>query len=261
MNKKYWFGLLALALILVGGFVWFKKNKENSVKFEVVKRGTIVNSVYGIGTLTAERTLAIKSGVTSTIRNLHVKEGQVVEKNAPLVELEGIGEFKAPFAGTVVSAPFKNGETVYAQSSVLTLVDPSKTYLLVSLEQQGALSLKPGLPVKISFDGLRDQSYDGRVESIFSNGADFLAHISIQTLPKFILPGMTADVAIILQEKKDVLLIPVAALELKEAVLNRNGKNIRVPVTVGLVDGAYAEVLTGDVQVGDGAVLIKREIK
>ena len=58
-----------------------------------------------------------------------------------------------------------------------------------------------------------------------------------------------------------MLLIPVAALELKEAVLNRNGKNIRVPVTVGLVDGAYAEVLTGDVQVGDGAVLIKREIK
>jgi hypothetical protein len=66
---------------------------------------------------------------------------------------------------------------------------------------------------------------------------------------------MTADVAIILQEKKDVLLIPVASLQLKDAVLKRNGKTIRIPVKLGLVDGAYAEVIEGDVQEGDEAVL------
>lgn len=143
----------------------------------------------------------------------------------------------------------------------MTLVDPSDTYLLVSLEQQGALSLKPNLPVKISFDGLRSKIFDGRVESIFSNGIDFLAHITIQDIPDYILPGMTADVAIILEEKKDVLLLPIVALELKEAVLSRNGTIIRVPVKLGLVDGAYAEVLSGDVQEGDQAVIIKRVVK
>ncbi len=261
MSKKYWISILLVALISIAGFFWFKKSHQSSASFEIIKRGTIIDSVYGIGTLTAERSLSIKSGVTSTIHHLFAKEGQVVQKGAKLVDLEGIGEYKAPFAGTVVSAPFKEGETVYAQTSVLTLVDPTETYLLVSIEQQGALSLTPNLPVKISFDGLRQQVFDGKVESIFSNGTDFLAHISLSAIPKFILPGMTADVAIILNEKKDVLLIPIAALELKDAVLTRKGKIIRVPVKLGLVDGAYAEVLSGDVQVGDQAVLAKREVK
>jgi macrolide-specific efflux system membrane fusion protein len=261
MKKKYWFLIVAGVGLTLGGAYWYKNNQKSSATFEAIKRGTIVNSVYGIGTLTAERSHSIKSGVTSTIRKLYVKEGQIVREGQPLLYLEGIGEYVAPFAGTVVSAPFKEGETVYAQANVMTLVDPTDTYLLVSLEQQGALSLKPSLPVKISFDGLREKVFEGKVDSIFSNGSDFLAHISLQEIPKYILPGMTADVAIVLQEKKDVLLIPVSALELKEAVLTRNGKIIRVPVTLGLVDGAYAEVLSGDVQVGDKAVLEKREVK
>lgn len=261
MKKKFWISGLVAAAILIGAAFWFFKSRKSDASFETVSRGTILDSVYGIGTLTAERSLSIKSGVTSTIRRLFVEEGEKVQKGMKLVELEGIGEFKAPFSGTVVSAPFKEGETVYAQTSVLTLVDPSETYLLVSLEQQGALSLKPGLPVKISFDGLRDKVFDGRVESIFSNSIDFLAHISLKEIPSFVLPGMTADVAIILQEKIDALLIPVASLELKEAVLKRQGKTVRVPVKIGLVDGAYAEVLSGDVQVGDEAVIMKRELK
>lgn len=261
MNKKYWMSIVGLIVVLAAGLFWFKKKQQSTLDLETVKRGTIIDSVYGIGTLTAERSLSIKSGVTSTIHKLFAREGQSIEMGAKLIELEGIGNFTAPFAGTVVSAPFMEGETVYAQTSVMTLVDPTKTYLLVTLEQQGALRLKPNLPVKISFDGLRDQTFDGQVESIFSSAGDFLARISLTDLPKFILPGMTADVAIVLQEKKDALLIPVASLELKNAVLNRNGKIIRVPVQLGLIDGAYAEVISGDIQVGDESVLIKRKLK
>lgn len=261
MKRKHWIALAILIFFLIAILIWYKRSQNSLVDTEVIKRGAIVQSVYGIGTVTAVRSLSIKSGVTSTIRRLYVKEGQHVLRNSRLVDLEGIGEYKAPFEGVIVSAPFKEGETVYAQANVMTLVDPKDTYLLVSLEQQGALSLKVKLPVKISFDGLREQTFDGVVESIFSNGADLLAHISIAELPSFILPGMTADVAIILQEKKDVLLVPLTSVELKNAVLVRNGKTIRVPIQLGLVDGAYAEVVSGDVQLGDKAVIVKREIK
>jgi macrolide-specific efflux system membrane fusion protein len=261
MSRKVWILLAGVALVAVISFALFKKKQHSAVDYEVIKRGSIVESVYGIGTLTAQRSLSIKSGVTSTIRKLFAKEGEVVAKGARLVNLEGIGDFRAPFSGIVVSAPFKEGETVYAQTSVMTLVDPTDTYLLVSLEQQGALHLKPGLPVHISFDGLRDRVFKGRVESIYSNGGDFLAHISVQPLPKVILPGMTADVSIILQEKQDVLLVPIASLEDKNLVLSRNGKTRRVPVKLGLIDGTYAEIISGDVEAGDQAVLVKREIK
>lgn len=261
MNKKIALMISFFVIVLIIFYFIFLNKTKNSDHLEIIKRGNIVNSVYGIGTLTAEKSFSIKSGVTSTLHRLYVKEGDNVEKGVLLLDLEGIGEYKAPFSGTIVSIPFKEGETVYAQSSVLVLVDSKNTYLLVSLEQQGALNLKPNLLVKISFDGLRDQVFDGKVESIFSNGTEFLAHILIDKIPKTILPGMTADVAIIIEEKKDVLLIPVAALELKKLIIKRNGKKMIVPVTLGFVDGDYAEVLQGDVNEGDEVILQKRDLK
>jgi macrolide-specific efflux system membrane fusion protein len=261
MTKKYWMIAFVLIVFLFVGIVLFRKNQQSAFIYQDIKRGTIIESVYGIGTLKAEKSFSIKSGVTSTIHKLYVQEGQNVAKGSKLVELEGIGNYKAPFSGTVVFVAFKEGETVYPQSIVMTLVDSTETYLLVSIEQQGALGLKPKLPVKISFDGLRDNVFDGQVESIFSNGGDFLARISLDGLPQFILPGMTADVAIILQEKKDALLIPVAALEFDNAVISRNGKITRIPIKLGLIDGAYAEITSGNIVDGDRAVLIKRVIK
>ena len=93
----------------------------------MLKRGPIVESVYGIGTVTAVRSFSVKSGVTSIIHKLFVKEEDVLKKGALLIELEGIDNFVAPFVGTVVSVPFKKDETIYAQAIVLTLVDPSDT--------------------------------------------------------------------------------------------------------------------------------------
>ena len=238
MKKSSWISGGILILSFFSGVFIFKKNQQSSVTYETIKKSSIVESVYGIGTLTAEKSLSIKSGVTSTILKLYVQEGKVVKKGAPLTNLEGIGTFTAPFAGTIVSSPFKEGETVFPQTSIMTLIDLTKTYLLVSIEQQGALRIKPGLPVRVSFDGLRDKVFNGRVESI--------------------LPGMTADVSIVLQEKKDILLVPVAALELKNAVIKRNGKILRIPIELGLTDGAYAEVKSGDIKVGDEAVMRKR---
>ena len=258
MKKSSWISGGILILSFFSGVFIFKKNQQSSVTYETIKKSSIVESVYGIGTLTAEKSLSIKSGVTSTILKLYVQEGKVVKKGAPLTNLEGIGTFTAPFAGTIVSSPFKEGETVFPQTSIMTLIDLTKTYLLVSIEQQGALRIKPGLPVRVSFDGLRDKVFNGRVESIYSNTSDFLARISVQSLPQIILPGMTADVSIVLQEKKDILLVPVAALELKNAVIKRNGKILRIPIELGLTDGAYAEVKSGDIKVGDEAVMRKR---
>jgi multidrug efflux pump subunit AcrA (membrane-fusion protein) len=257
MRKRTWVLLIVATLVLAGTVTWLVRRPNSQASFAAVERGDIVESVYGIGVLTAVRSLTIKSGVITNIRQLFVTEGQVVKKNDLLVELESIGRYRAPFAGTVTASPYKTGETVYPQTSVVTLTDPTETYLLVTLEQQGALSLKSGLNAKVSFDGMRGRTFDGKVDSVFSNGVDFLAHISVAALPASLLPGMTADVAIILRTKQDVLLLPLASLSLSQASLVRNGKTVQVPVKLGLVDGAFAEVLEGDVHEGDLTVQIK----
>ena len=259
MNKKRWIILgVIFLIILLGVFFFIRKNKKR-FDFEPIKRGPIVESVYGIGILSAEKSFSVKTRVTATILKIYQQEGTQVAKNAPLIKLDGIGTFYAPFAGTITASKFKEGETIFPQAIVMSLVDLKDTYLSVSLEQQGALSIKEGLDVKISFDGMREQAFTGKVQSIYSSGDDFLARISVENLPTNILPGMTADVAIIIKTKPDVILIPVAAMEGDNVSIRRMGKEIKVPVKLGLSDGEYAEVIEGNILVGDDAIIPKKE--
>lgn len=257
MKKKIGIGILVIGALLILLKILGPKPAPDNTQYVVVQRGAIVNAVYGIGTLVADRSLQIKSGITTSVQQFYVKEGEVVKKGQRLLRLEGVGDFRAPFPGVVTNLYPKEGETIFAQTSIMTLTDLTSLYLSVAVEQEGALKVKPGLAVKISFDGMRDRNFDGVVDVVYSSGIDFLAKISVQNLPKEILPGMSADAAIILSVKKDALLIPVAALEGAQARVRRNKNMILVPVQIGLIDGDTAEIIGGEVREGDVAVILK----
>ena len=239
--------ILVVSIILVTRLV----KRSAGTLSEPLKLSTIVQSVYGIGTVTATHSFQIKLGVVSTIYDLYVKEGDTVTKGAKLVKLDQM-VYTAPFNGTVTSLPYKIGENIFTQLPVLSLVNLRDRYLVVSLEQQGALRVIKGQKVRMSFDSIRDQNYDGVVESVYSSNSNFLARIDVSKLPDRILPDMTADVAITLEEKKDALLVPVAALDHGQVWIKR-GKSLAklTPVKLGIVDKAFAEIIEGDVKVGD----------
>lgn len=224
-----------------------------------LKRGGIVDAVYGIGTVTATRSYSIKPGVISTISDLYVKEGDSVQKGTKLARIDQV-VYQAPFAGVVNFLPFKVGENIFTQLPVLVLTDLNDRYLVVSLEQQGALRVRPGQKAKLSFDSIRNQRFDGVVQSVYSYNSNFLARIDVPALPPEILPDMTADIAIIIREVNDALLIPVAAFE-DGSVWVKHGHSIPmlVPVTLGVVDGTMAEVTSGSVNVGD-TLMIRRKV-
>lgn len=242
---------LTLALTLRAG------NSRGETLSDPIAKGAIVESVYGIGTVTATRSFQLKLGVTSTIRRLFVKEGDQVKRDQRLVDLDGV-LFSAPFDGTITLLPFKVGETVFPQSVVLSIVDLQDRYALVTLEQQAALRVRRGQKAKLSFDSLRAESYDGQVEAIYSNDNNFLVRIGIASLPPQILPGMTADVAIGITEKRDALIIPVAAIDAGKVYVKRGIGTTTVTVKTGIVDGAMAEIVSGELQEGERLVIRKK---
>lgn len=222
---------------------------------EPLAKGSIVESVYGIGTVLPHRSFDLKVGVTSTIRRLFVQEGDQVRRAQRLVELDQVA-FNAPFDGTVTLLPFKVGETVFANTTVLSLVNLRDRYLVVSLEQRGALRVRPGQKARISFDSMRGEAYDGAVESVYSNANNFLVRIDVSALPPQILPGMTADVAIGIAERHNVLLVLVVAIDAGKVYVKRGaGRPRAVEVKIGVADGTMAEVIAGDVREGDRLVI------
>jgi multidrug efflux pump subunit AcrA (membrane-fusion protein) len=257
IKTNKWAAILVLVVLMIGIVFGLRnaKRKDEASLSEPLKRGAISDSVYGIGTVTANRSLQVKSGVTSTILDLYVKEGDLVKKGARLVKLDGVGDFLAPFSGTITSLPFKTGETVFGQSIIMTLTDLSDRYVVVSLEQVAVLRVKVGQVAKISFDGMRDVSYEGVVHSIYSNGPNFLVRINTDGLPSEILPGMTGDVAILIQEHQDALSVPVAAIQGGKVLVREGGNERPVEIKTGFVDGAFAEVTSPGLSVGDRLVI------
>jgi HlyD family secretion protein len=83
-------------------------------------------------------------------------------------------------------------------------------------------------------------------------------------------PGMTANVSIIVSIKKDILKIPNAALRFRLSdnkatqVPEKKGPGVwilenekpkRVPVTTGISDGSFSEVVSGDLREGQEVIV------
>lgn len=257
VRKRHLAALAAALAVALGAALGLRARRLRAAELsEPLRRGTIVEAVYGIGTVVANRSFSLRSAVPSTVRELFVKEGDRVARGRPLAALDGIGVFRAPFGGTVTALPVKEGETVFAQSVILDLVDLSDRYVVVSLEQRAAIRARRGQRAALSFENMREKPYDGVVESLYSSGGSFLVRIDAPALPPQVLPGMTADVSIAFGERRDALLAPVAAIQ-DGTVLVRRGRRRATPVAVrtGVVDGALAEIVSGDVREGERLVL------
>ena len=249
----------ALIILLAAlGFFRFLSNRSDGTYTDSLEKGTIVESVYGIGTVMANKSFRIMPGLVNTISDVWVKEGDTVKRGDLLISNENM-KWRAPFAGTVTSFPFRVGENVFSSVPILTLVDLNDRYVLVSLEQQGALRIEKDQKVTLSFDSIRDKNYKGQVVAVYANDTGYLARIDIADLPARILPTMTADVAIEIRRSDNALIIPVAAMEQGKYVWRKRGHEIpmQIEIKTGIIDRALAEVLSGDLQAGD-RLLIRR---
>lgn len=250
-----------LVAVVIFGSIFLSRTFVERSQGEItdpLKVGNIVDAVYGIGTVTAARSYSIKPGVVTSISSVYVKEGDYVRKGDRLIKIDD-NLYRAPFDGVINFLPFKISENVFAQVPVLVITDLMNRYLVVSLEQQGALRVNVGQRAKVSFDSLRSQSYDGTVEAIYSYNGNFLARIKVDDLPKQILPDMTADVGIIVREIKNVLLVPTLALEGNSVWVKKNrGLPTQEIVKLGIVDGVMAEIVSGNIGKGDRLIVRKK---
>lgn len=252
--KKHWLWtlggfavpiLLILALKTLNGY----SNRAQP------KLGRIVESVYGIGTVTARHTYDLKLGVMDTLKKLYVDEGSTVKKNDPLISFEDNHLIRAPFDGVVTSLPFQEGETVFPQIPVLTLTDLKNPYVVVSLEQSGAIPVRKGQQAILSFESLRGQKLDGAVSAIYPKDGEFYVNIETPNLPDGILVGMTCDVAIEVAAKDNVLEIPSVALDRGYVTVLKKGGSKKVAVKTGITDGAWTEVTDNSIQSNDTLIL------
>lgn len=218
-------------------------------------RGDIVEAVYGLGTVESEDVFHAKAAIVTSVDEFFVTEGQDVVKGQKLFRTDQGSVTTAPFDGRVTEIPVSIRENLFPQSPVLTLINLRKLYLEVSLEQQGAMRIRPGVKAEISFEFFRNKKIKGTIATVYPQNDQFIAKVVIEEWPEGVLPGMTADVAFEVARKLDVTLVPVKAIVNGHLRLKRAGKKIKLPVQVGLVDLEKAEILSPALEASDELIL------
>jgi len=253
LMKRIWIivgiASLAIAALLVFFIGGFGRQELASPKV-----GKVVESIYGLGTVTADQVYRAKAGISVQIRELSVTEGDQVKAGQVVARLEE-SVVKAPFAGTITEISFKAGEIVAPQVPILTLTNLSQLFLEVNLEQQSILRVKPDLLVQVSFESLRSEKVSGKVKAVYPRGSEFIVRVELEHWPKGVLPGMTADVAILVGEKENALLVPLNAINGGKVTRVRERKREKIDVKLGVVDSQWAEVISGDIRSDDQLVV------
>lgn len=251
--QKRWIFIVGFVITAAVIFFYYRSQKSDLIR---PRRGDIVESIYGLGTVVSDTVYRARIGVNLTVKKLFVKEGDAVMAGASLVQLDET-LIRSPISGTVSEVQFKTGEMAPAQATLVTVVNLQSLYLEVSLEQQSVLRVRKGQEVAVAFENIRNQKLSGKVSSVFSRQNQFIVKIEIPSWPPGVLPGMTADTAILVGKTSQALLIPLKSIVGGQVVRVRDGKKSKVSVKLDTIDGEWGELVSGDILETD-ELLIRR---
>jgi membrane fusion protein (multidrug efflux system) len=159
---------------------------------------------------------------------------------------------EAPISGIVASRSIKTGNFVQINSPIIRIVDTSRLEATLNVPERELATLKAGLPVQMQVDAMPGKVFTGtvdRVAPVVDSGSGTFRVICAFEGGGTLQPGMFGRLRIDYDNRADALVVPRAALlddEGDPAVFVVRGKKVsRVPVKLGYLDGAWAEVRDG----------------
>jgi macrolide-specific efflux system membrane fusion protein len=280
LNWKYTVaGLLILAgLGVVAWFVTGMYSNRPTYEYLKVERGPLRVTLRESAVIEPEHRLTVTPPIPGRVDSINVangaavKQGQVlawisstdraalmdaaraaggkevdfwesVYKPAPLI---------APLDGHIISTAVVPGQVVVTAETVFTMSD----HLIVqaNMDETDLNHVWLGQTADITFDSFPAAHLTGKVHEIaydsttVNNVTTYVVNIYLDSIPDYIRSGISANVFLLISDRKDVLRIPTDAITPEGNVLVVQAQNqppVAQPVTVGMSDGSWTEVLSG----------------
>jgi len=195
----------------------------------------------------------------------------------------------SPIDGIVISRNVDVGQTVAAsfQAPTLFVIANDLRHMQVdtNVGESDVGRLTAGMPATFTVDAYPGKPFAGNLRQIrnasqtVQNVVTYDAVIDVENPNLLLKPGMTANVSFVVEQKNEVVRLRNGALRFapdpkllaqigvaspaapetaspqqpvqKTVWLLRDGKPVRVPVSTGVTDGTWTELLQGDVRPGD----------
>jgi HlyD family secretion protein len=202
---------------------------------DVTSRVAKESADLGLGSTDAARTAEHNSRVAAS--NVNLRRAQVNAARGQLAAAEldvQDAELRlketsiyAPIAGTILAVAVEKGTLVSSAltnvsggTSVMTLADLSDLRIIASVDEASISRIDRGQRVDISVDTYGDRVFKGVVERVSPLGVDTSSVITfdveiavVDEAAQLLRSGMSADIEIVTAEQKDVLLVPLLAVQ------------------------------------------------
>jgi macrolide-specific efflux system membrane fusion protein len=281
-NKLIW--IVAL-VVVAGGYFWFKGRPSSSSKdvIRIVKpqMGDIRVTISSPGAVHPKNRLELKPPVNGRIEKVLVEEGQKVkagqtlglmsstDRAALLDAARGQGQetlkywesvYKSiplisPIDGEVIVGTVQPGQTVTSGEAVLVLSD--RLIVRAQVDETDIAKIKIGQPAVVTLDAYPDIRIDAAVDHIYyesqtvNNVTIYEVDLKLAEVPEFFRSGMNTNVDFIIEENKNVLLVPNEVVHRRhgETTVLVRGASDNQPeertVTVGASDEKNTEIKAG----------------
>lgn len=185
----------------------------------------------------------------------------------------------SPVDGVVVAKNVEKGQTVAASYQTPSIAEIARDLKLmqveVSVDEADIGSVRVGQKAEFTVDAYASRTFGGTVTQVrispstTDNVVSYTVIVKVANDDEVLMPGMTANVSLVVSEKRGVLLVPNSALryrpvtpsEIKDAPPSRkpriaevtapavyvlqNGEPVKVEVEKGITDGQNTEILSG----------------
>jgi HlyD family secretion protein len=271
-----------------------------------IQRANLASAEAQIASNRAEM-VGLKADIALAEGGLKSSEAAILQRQAKLRDIEidlARTEIKSPVEGVVIKRDIELGQTVAASLSAPTLFtiaqDLREIDIYANIDEADVGRLKAEQKVAFTVNAYPNRTFEGVVRMVrlsaqtVQNVVTYTAVISVRNRDQALLPGMTANLQIITDERENALRVPNAALRFRPAVapnppamgsaaaqglnprrrdrgpdapqapgngsegrvyrVGQDGHPQPVPVRLGVTDGSFTEVLRGDLP--EGATLV-----
>lgn len=189
---------------------------------------------------------------------------------------------RSPIDGVVLSRNINSGENVTPNGKPLFLISQelSKMKIDTNVSEADIGKIEKNQKAFFTVDAFPNETFEGTVSQIRNdpitnnNVVTYNVVVLINNDEKKLKPGMTADVKVIVAEKKEIKRVPTSALRFippSSAEIESNNieidntPHVWVPLENGLIkpvivkagigDGRHTEIIEGDIKEGDEVIV------
>lgn len=186
----------------------------------------------------------------------------------------------SPVDGTVVSRNVTVGQTVAASFQTPTLfliaTDLTKMQVDTNVSESDIGGVKDGNKSTFTVDAFPKRTFKGAVNQVrqspqtVQNVVTYDVVVGVDNSDLALKPGMTAATRIVIDQRDDVIRVPSQALRFSpggasaatqgqpQVWVLRDGQPVAVPVTTGLDDDSFTEIVKGELKPDDRVIVAEQ---